>query len=172
MIWSDLLVDAFDRVAQSVPQVVDDLSPEQLTHQPSADANSVAWLVWHLARVEDDHLTGIAGGEQVWLSQGWEQRFGLPFDAHDIGYGQTVEQVRAVVVPAELLTGYYAAVHERTVAILRSMDAADLDRVVDRYWDPPVTAGVRLVSVINDVTQHVGQAAYVRGLLGASPVVG
>ncbi len=45
------------------------------------------------------------------------------------------------------------------------LQPADLDVVVDERWDPPVTLGVRLVSVVNEVNQHVGQAAYVRGLL-------
>jgi hypothetical protein len=48
---------------------------------------------------------------------------------------------------------------------VRSLSEADLTRVVDRNWDPPVTVSVRLVSVIADDLQHVGQAAYVRGIL-------
>ena len=55
--------------------------------------------------------------------------------------------------------------HARTVAHLAGLSEADLDRVVDERWDPPVTLGVRLVSVISDDLQHAGQAAYLRGLV-------
>ncbi len=55
--------------------------------------------------------------------------------------------------------------HARTAEFVAGLSAADLDRVVDESWDPPVTLGVRLVSVVDDDAQHAGQAAYVRGLL-------
>ena len=71
------------------------------------------------------------------------------------------------VPSAQLLLDYAGAVHERTTQFLRSLTDEDLDLVVDRRWDPPVTLGVRLVSVLADDLQHAGQAAYVRGLLGA-----
>lgn len=161
----EILLDAFGRVAEAVPLVAEGLSPEQLTWYPGPEANSIAWLIWHLARVEDDHMAGVAGAEQVWLADGWAQRFGLPFDEFDIGYGQSAQEAHRVEATSELLVGYYAAVHERTAQILRAMSDADFDRVVDERWDPPVTAAVRIVSVVNDITAHIGQAAYVRGLL-------
>lgn len=161
-----LLVDAFGRVHDLVHEVVADLGPKDLAWRPAPDANSIAWLVWHLGRVEDDHLSGISGSEQRWLSDGWVDRFALPIDPRDIGYGQTAEQARLIRVESGgLLTGYYDAVHSATVEIIRSMSEADYGRIVDRRWTPPVTAAVRMVSVVNDITQHIGQAAYVRGLL-------
>jgi hypothetical protein len=120
-----------------------------------------------MSRVEDDHLAGITESEQVWISQGWVDRFGLPYDARDIGYGQTPDQAHRLEVTADLLAGYYAAVHARTQEILEALVDEEFDEVVDPRWDPPVTAAVRVVSVLNDVTQHIGQAAYVRGLLDA-----
>jgi hypothetical protein len=160
-----LLLDAFGRVHESVPRVVEGLTDEQLAWSPGPRANSIAWLVWHLARVEDDHVAGVAGSAQVWTSGGWLQRFGLGLDPRDIGYGHTTQQAHGVRAQAHLLTGYYDAVHGRTAGIVSGLTDADLDRIVDERWDPPVTAAVRLVSVVNDVTQHIGQAAYVRGLL-------
>lgn len=170
--WKDMVLDAFGRVDESVPKIVDGLSVEQLTWHPGDEANSIAWLVWHLARVQDDHMSALADVEQVYTSQGWFDRFGLGLDPADIGFGQTAEQAHSVVAPGVLLAGYFAAVNAHTTSIVNSMDARDLDRIVDERWDPPVTAAVRIVSVINDVTQHVGQAAYVRGLLGAPSVIG
>ncbi len=160
-----LLRDAFARVYESVPEVLSDLDEEQLAWSPGPHANPISWLIWHLARVQDDHLASIAGHDQVWLADGWCERFALPLDPHDIGYGQTADEVRQVVASAGDLQGYYSAVHTRTNEILDTLTDADFDRIVDERWDPPVTAAIRLVSVVNDVTQHVGQAAYVRGLL-------
>jgi hypothetical protein len=160
-----MLLDLFDRVHESIPGLVEGLSPEQLQWAPTPDANPIAWLVWHLCRVEDDHLAGVAGQPQVWTDSGWAQRFDVPFAPGDIGYGQSAEQVRLVPGDGALLCGYAAAVAERTRQILAGLTTQDLHRVVDGRWDPPVTAAVRIVSVANDITQHAGQAAYVRGIL-------
>jgi uncharacterized damage-inducible protein DinB len=164
---AELLIESLERIVESGRAVLDGLSADQLAQRPSPDANSIAWLVWHLARVQDDHVADVAGIEQVWTSQGYAGRFGLPFDDGDIGYGHTSAQAGQVRADADLLAAYLSAVHEQSVAYVRALTEADLDRVVDERWDPPVTLGVRLVSVVNDDTQHVGQAAYVRGLLGA-----
>jgi hypothetical protein len=164
---AELLADAFGRIAQGARDVVDGLDEAQLAHRPGPDANPIGWLVWHLARVQDDHVADVAGLEQVWTAQGFHDRFDLPFDTSDIGYGHSSEQVGHVRVDAERLSAYVAAVHEQTVAYVAGLAPDDLDRVVDERWDPPVTLGVRLVSVVNDDAQHLGQAAYVRGLLGA-----
>ena len=162
---AELLIDSFERVRESVDAVLDGLGDDDLVARPAEDANTIAWLVWHLTRVQDDHVADVAGREQVYTADGFADRFGLPFDDGAIGYGQTTDEVGQVRAPADLLGAYHHAVHARTVDYLRGLEADDLDRVVDDRWDPPVTLGVRLVSVVNDDTQHVGQAAYVRGLL-------
>ncbi len=162
----DLLRDAFGRIHEELPAVVADLSPEELLWRPDAEANPVAWLVWHLSRVQDDHLAALSGADQVWTAAGWADRFGLPYPLADIGYGQSAEDVGAfAVTDPELLTGYHADVHRLTLSVLDGEEARGLGRVVDDRWDPPVTAAARLVSVVSDISQHVGQASYVRGLL-------
>ena len=161
---SGILIDGFDRIAQSVRRVLDGLDTDAAEFRIDEQANSVAWLVWHLTRVQDDHVADAAHTDQVWTTGGWFERFDLPFEPSATGYGQGSDDVAAVRVPAELLAGYHDAVHERTVEYLRTLSAADLDRVVDTRWDPPVTLAVRLVSVISDDLQHVGQAAFVRGI--------
>jgi len=162
----DVLRDLFDRVATNVHGAVDGLDEAALAHRVGGGANSIAWLVWHLTRVQDDHVAEVADTEQVWTAQGWAERFALPFPVEATGYGQGDDEVGAVQASADLLLGYYDAVHEQTLRYLDRVTEADLDRVVDRRWDPPVTLGVRLVSIADDGLQHVGQAAYVRGLLG------
>jgi uncharacterized damage-inducible protein DinB len=166
MTSAEVLVDAFQRVRDAVHPAVQGLRPEQLTARLNGESNSIAWLVWHLARVQDDHVADVAGTEQVWTAEGWADRFGLPFDPSATGYGHGPDDVAAVqVASADLLTGYYDAVHARTLEFVERLADADLDRVVDRRWDPPVTLGVRLVSVIADDLQHAGQAAFIRGLV-------
>jgi uncharacterized damage-inducible protein DinB len=163
---NELLIEAYDRLPDLVGSAVDGLSPEQLHWAPAPGANSVGWLIWHLTRVQDHHLGEVLGQEQVYLSGGWAARFGLKADPSDIGYGHTPAQVAGVrPESAQALVEYYDAVHARTRAYLSGLAGEDLDRIVDERWSPPVTLGVRLVSVLDDDTQHVGQAAYVRGLL-------
>ena len=163
---AELLVDAYGRISQAVHGALDGLTPGQLAFRPEAASNSIAWLVWHLTRVQDDHLAAAAGTEQVWTSGGWFEQFALPFDPGATGYGHGPDDVAAVTVGSgSLLVGYHDAVHEETVRYVSHLAEADLDRIVDARWDPPVTLGVRLVSVIADGLEHAGQAAYLRGLV-------
>lgn len=169
----ELLVDSFSRVRSLVEGLTHQLSPEVATWRPDDEANSIAWLLWHLTRIQDDHVAGLAGEEQVWPR--WRERFGLPFGPWATGYGQSAEEAAQVDVAAELLAGYHAEVHDLTTRYLARIGAedgaAELARVVDESWKPPVTASVRLVSVIGDTLQHLGQAAYVKGLAQRAGVV-
>jgi uncharacterized damage-inducible protein DinB len=173
MTVADLLADAFGRVREVVHEAVEGLTPGQLALRPESEANSIGWLVWHLTRIQDDHIADVAGAGQVWTSPAdgssgptWADRFGLPFATTATGYGHGAEAVAAVQIrPASMLTEYYDAVHTETIKFVRGLSDADLDRIVDDNWDPPVSLGVRLVSVISDDLQHAGQAAYLRGLI-------
>jgi hypothetical protein len=162
---ADLLVDAFDRIRGVLGRALDGLTDEQLTEQVGPVANPISWLAWHVTRIQDDHVCDVAGIEQAWTGQGWYERFGLPFPVTDHGYAHTEQQVEQVRVPGELLRAYHDAVYTRTVEYVKTIRDADLDQVVDTNWDPPVTLGVRLISVVSDNLQHAGQAAYVKGLL-------
>jgi hypothetical protein len=163
---AELLVDALTRTAEGVDDVLDGLSDEELVQRPGPDANSIAWLIWHIARVQDDHVAHVSDIEQVYTAQGFAARFDLPFDVRAIGYGHTSDEVEQVRAPGSLLREYSAAVHTQCVEWISTVSETDLDRIVDTRWDPPVTLGARLVSVADDSAQHIGQAAYVKGLLG------
>jgi hypothetical protein len=163
---TDLLLDGYDRVRDLVHAVLDGADEDVLTARLDPDANTVGWLVWHLLRVQDDHVADVAGTEQVWTTKGWYERFGLPFPVEAHGYGHTSDDVARVRgVAAADLAAYADDVHDATVAYVRTLTDADLARVVDDRWDPPVTLAVRLVSVLSDDLQHAGQAAFVRGVL-------
>jgi hypothetical protein len=162
----EVLTEGFDRLPELVRSAVDGLTPEQLRWAPAPGANPIGWLVWHLTRVQDDHVADLLGEDQVWVRGDWAGRFGLRPDPGNTGYGHTPGEVASVRPDsARALVDYYDAVAERTRELLRDLTPKDLDRVVDERWNPPVTLGVRLVSVLNDDDQHAGQAAYVRGLL-------
>ena len=164
MTSADILADAFARTQENVHAVVRGLTTGQLAERVAPAANSIAWLVWHLTRVQDDHVADAFGAPQVWTEYG--KRFELPLEPEDTGYGHTPEQAAQVTVSSpDLLTGYHDAVYEQTIRLVAGVTDPDLDRVVDEHWNPPVTLGVRLVSVIDDCAQHVGQAAFVRGIL-------
>jgi Protein of unknown function (DUF664) len=157
-----LLSDCFDRIAASVTELCDGLTDRVANFQPDPEANTVAWLLWHLTRIQDDHVSEAAQSNQVW--DGWRERFDLPFAEYATGYGQNAAEVAAVHVAPDLLVGYHAEVNEMTTAYLATLSAEELQRIIDWRWDPPVTVAVRLVSVIQDCQQHLGQAAYVRGI--------
>ena len=162
---TQLLIDAFGRIQEVVHEVVQDLTPQQLSWRANDNANSIAWLIWHLTRVQDDHIAEVAEMEQVWTAGNWYPQFNLPFSAAETGYAQKAKAVAAVQPKSgELLLGYHDAVYEQTIKYVSGLTASELDKIVDDVWDPPVTLGVRLVSVLSDDLQHAGQAAFIRGL--------
>jgi hypothetical protein len=157
-----LLVDSFTRIRELVVDLTDGLTDEIATYRADPQANTISWLVWHASRVQDDHVAALAGENQRWPE--WRAEFGLPFSDWETGYDQTAEEVAAVRVAGELLGRYHGDVHQLTLDYLDGFADDEAARVVDTNWDPPVTAAVRVVSVLGDVLQHLGQADYVRGL--------
>ncbi|WP_159622268.1 mycothiol transferase [Ruania rhizosphaerae] len=161
-----ILIDGFDRVAGELHRALDGIEPGHLVARLDPEANTIAWLTWHLTRVQDDHVADVSGADQQWLAGGWAERFGLPFDVSEHGYGHTSAQVGHVRgISVTDLLGYHDAVHAATVTYLQRLVEPDLDRAVDHSWDPPVTLGVRLVSVLAEDLQHVGQIAYIAGVM-------
>jgi hypothetical protein len=166
MTSADLLTDAFGRIHDVVHNAVDGLTPEELAFRVNGSANSIAWLVWHLSRITDDHVAGASSKEQVWIAGRWIERFGLPFGPRATGYGHGGDEVAAVQVKSgEILTGYFDAVYEQAIRFVTDLSDDDMTRVVDKNWTPPVTLAVRLVSVISDGLQHAGQSMFVRGII-------
>lgn len=166
----ELLIDAFGRIRGIVHRVVEGASSELLGYRVDPEANTIAWLIWHLTRGQDAQVADVAGIEQLWITE-WADRFQLPLPRDSTGYGHTTSEVASVTASPELLLGYHDAVHDATVAYLETLSGDDLDRVVDTSWDPPVTLGVRLVSGIGDDWQHAGQASFVQGVAKRAKVV-
>jgi hypothetical protein len=161
-----LLLEIYGRIPALAQDAVAGLTPAQLTERPAPHANPVGWLIWHLARVQDHHIAELVDADQIWAGDEWPPRFGLAPDPSNTGYGHGADEVAAVrPEDTDALLGYLDAVDLRTRDLLTRLTPDDLDRIVDRRWKPPVTMGVRLVSVADDCLQHAGQAAYLRGLL-------
>ena len=158
----EILRDSFTRIIEHVDDLTDDLADDVSFYRPTPNANSIAWLIWHSARITDAQLAQITGTPQVW--ERWVDRFALDLPRVAHGYGHTPADVAKVRPPADLLSGYYHAVHKATLEYIAGITADELARVVDENWSPPVTASVRLVSIIDDCAQHLGQAAYLRGI--------
>jgi uncharacterized damage-inducible protein DinB len=163
-----VLLELYGRIPPLARRAIDGVGADQLRESPAEGTNTIAWLIWHLARVQDHHVSELLDVDQVWVSDDWALRFGLEPDPSNIGYGHTADDV-ARVQPDQpgALIDYLDAVDQRTRHMLGQLTSSDLERVVDRRWDPPVTMGVRLVSIADDSLQHVGQAAYLKGLLDA-----
>ena len=167
MVIAPLLLELYGRIGPLAEEAVDGFDEAALATAPKDGANTIAWLVWHIARVQDHHVAELIDEEQLWVTGDWASRMGLEPNPNNTGYGHTASEVASIRPPdASVLIDYLAAVTARTRAMLASLTPTDLDRVVDTRWDPPVTLGVRLVSIADDGLQHAGQAAYVRGLLG------
>ncbi|GAA4267220.1 mycothiol transferase [Frondihabitans peucedani] len=162
---AELLRDSFSRIPAIIDRATDDLDAQQLAARPGPGTNTIAWLAWHTARGQDVQVAALAGTDQVWTSDGWYERFELPFGPDEMGYGMSAGDVARVVATADLLTGYLEAVTARTSEYLGGVSESDLDDVVDEDWNPPVTRGARLNSILGDCLQHAGQASYARGIL-------
>ena len=162
----DVLIDGIERAREVGYAVLDGLSAQQANWHPEEGANSISWLIWHIGREQDAQIAPLAGTEQVWTRDGWAKRFALDLPDDAMGYGQSAaEAAKVTVTDPSLLTGYLDAAIDATIAYVKSLDPGTLDEVIDRNWDPAVTRGVRLVSIVDDAMQHAGQAAYLRGML-------
>lgn len=167
----DILLDAASRPLDALEALAPRLTDEVLNAHPAGHPNSVAWLLWHTGREIDVQLAHLTGLDELWTRDGFRERFALGAVGDGVGYGHTAEQARAVVVvDPQLLVEYASATVDALSDYLSTLDESALDAVVDPRWNPPVTRGVRLVSIIDDAAQHIAQAAYVCGM--PRPTVG
>lgn len=151
------------------------LSEDEMHWRPDAESNSIAFLIWHTARVEDRLIQTFARGEQeVWVRDGWSDRMGVP--QGDTGVNYTLEQVDAFpAVASDTLKEYFDSIREETLPYVRSLSDEDFDIVPDeRTPFPEFAASVRYFrgrniggifrQLIGEEDQHLGQIAFIRGL--------
>lgn len=167
-----VLSDLAARPLQALDYFWEELAPSRLNERPGGHPNSIAWLLWHSARETDAQIAPLAGTEEIWAALDFASRFGfegLDLGAFEMGYGQSRAAAAGITVPAtdegkNLLREYLESVYEHLGDWISTLDESDLDRVIDENWDPPVTLGARVISVIDDAAQHIGQAAYIAGM--------
>ncbi len=165
MDWRQVIIELFQQVSDVLGKALEGLTLDDISYQPNKDCNSIGWLAWHLSRSQDRAInTDIQHEEQLWIKDKWYLKFNRLPDPDDRGFGHTSEDVAAFKTPdIKTLLDYHYAVLEQTKQILGRLSTADLNRKVNHPRFP--TTGARLVAVINDNLQHVGQVAYLRGLL-------
>ncbi|YAL81839.1 mycothiol transferase [Dermacoccaceae bacterium W4C1] len=164
---AEVLIDATDRVLDDAISVLDRVTEDDLNRLPAPGVNPIGWLLWHAGRVQDAQIAPLSGQSEWWITSGLQEGFALDLPATDTGYGHTPEQVGKVQVTDAGLRAYLRGAHQVTVAHLQTLTDAALDEVIDTNWTPPVTQAARLVSIVNDATQHVGQAGYALGFFGS-----
>jgi hypothetical protein len=107
-------------------------------------------------------------GEQLWIKDGWHERFHRKPDPNETGWGHSFEEVgKFRVLDIQMLLDYHRAVMKTSIGYLNRLSEEELERECPASWQPGTTAPVslRIIGNINDCFQHVGQAAYVRGLI-------
>lgn len=162
MIATDILLDAFTRVNESLHRTLADLTETELIQEPHPP---IGWLAWRLTRVMDSNVSRLAGQEQLWIGEGWAARFGMPPEPADFGRAvtHTREQVRAFRASSELLLAYQDETYGRTKGYLKALTAEDLARQLDEpQYQPRPTVAVRLVSVLENAMTNQGQISYLK----------
>ncbi len=162
MVATDVLLDGFTRVYESLHHTLPDLTEEELIREPHPP---IGWLAWRLTRVMDSNVSRLSGRDQLWIGNGWAARFGMPPEPADFGRGvsHTREQVRTFRASAVLLLEYHDATYERMKTYLEKLTAEDLARQLDepQYQLRP-TVSVRLVSVLENAMTNQGQISYLK----------
>jgi len=161
-----LVLDALGRVRHMVREAISDLTAEEMLAPPKPP---IAWLTWHIARVQDANFSGLLDRPQLWITDRWHERFHMAPNPRDYGSGHrhTAEQVEAFTVTDKtLLLDYLDAVFAQTKDYLSTVTNEDLNRVLNEpQYSPLPTLSVRFASVINCNTRHAGQIEDLRGLV-------
>jgi len=162
----DIVTDALERIRGILHRTLAGLTLDDIQRQPTPDSNSIAWLTWHLTRVQDNGISGLFDQEQAWISQGWHAQFGMAPDPDNEGQGHTPEQVAAFRAPSiQTLLDYHDSVSSRSKNFVGGLTTTDFNRELNEpQYQPRPTVGVRLVSILSDNLQHAGQVAYLRGV--------
>jgi hypothetical protein len=149
----------------SLKRAFDGLTEEQLCQQPTSDANSIVWLAWHMNRWKDKQSAQAVGEDEVWVSGGWHDKFGMPADR--TGLGDTLEQVAEFKPSQELLCGYTDAAHQAFMDRVGRMSADDLAKNINYIpgRGEPRPAWRTLMGACSDTVKHTGQIEYIRGML-------
>ena len=168
MKWQELIAETYRRMSREYENILDGLTMDDLHKRPAPDANTIGWLLWHTARSYDRTVGDVMYGEQLWIKDKWYVKFNRKPDFNDTGYLHSFEEVGNLRIPdIETLRDYQRAVTQASIEYVKKLTEEELDRDCPLSTHPgtTATAGMRIIGNINDCYQHLGQAAYVRGLI-------
>jgi uncharacterized damage-inducible protein DinB len=159
----EILIHTLEHSQRYINTTLDGLTQEEFGWSPNAECNSIAFIFWHIARVEDIIMnTIVQSGKEIYDTEGWQKKLGTP--AKDIGYHYTLEQLHAWPVPKlEVLQKYANAVRKKTLALIKSMPAEKLSEMPKNDLLPG-SIGHILSFMGIEIALHAGQMAYLRGM--------
>ena len=157
---------AYDRIAGVLRRALTDMTVTQLTTQAAGpESNPIGWIAWHLTRTQDKNYSALLGREELWSKDGWYQKFGLPIES-GTGNGDSLETVRSFdPINSDTLLAYFDATRALSREFLDSLDADDLNQPSPSGLPTTEVIKVSIARVTGDLIQHIGQIAYVRGLV-------
>ncbi|MFC1994682.1 DinB family protein [Chloroflexota bacterium] len=160
----ELILASLEQSKGYLSKALDGLTQEEAAWSPRAECNSIAFISWHIARVEDFFVNrALQRKDELYESEGWQEKLGTP--PKEVGYQYTVGQLCAWPVPQlEVLRAYADSVREKTLAFLKHLAPARLSEV-PRPDRSPDSIGVTLGRISTEIALHVGQIAYLRGML-------
>ena len=158
---------ALEQVHEEVQLTLKGRSIEELTYRPAPESNTMAWLAWHIARTQDVRSSHLTDRDQLWIADGWHERFGLPADPTETGRGHSAEQAGAVQPDyPESLREYCRIASDRAREYVSGLTPASLDIAVEAPdGTGPTTVSAILFRMVHGGLAHVGQLMYVRGLV-------
>jgi uncharacterized damage-inducible protein DinB len=167
-LFKEAIRSALEEYLDALRKVIDGLTLAEARWQPTPHTNHIAWLVWHMARVEDVWVNRRLGGSaEVWVADGWASRFGM--DSESAGAGQTIEQVRAMPdVSLSDLMAYFDAVRALTRQYFDRVTEEDLSRTYEHSKLGTVTGTWVVGHLLVKEAQHTGQVALIRGMMRPS----
>ena len=163
---TESVVSTLQRNWDMIDAALDGLDDATISHIPMNQCNSIAWILWHMSRVVDTFVnTRFRSEPQLWIADGWYERFGMGDDPEDRGVGWTTERVSSWQAPdRSVLIGYYQAVRAASDRYLSSATDAELAemKVISPVPEPRTVANA-LGQMVWDAVAHGGQIAYLRG---------
>jgi uncharacterized damage-inducible protein DinB len=162
--FKEAIQSGLEEYLQALQRTIEGLTPDEMRWQPTPHTNHIAWLVWHLARVEDRWVSRLRQAPEVWNDEGWANRFRM--DPESNGFGQTMEEVRAMPeIALQDLMAYFDAVRVVTRHYLEQATDADLAQTYPHPRFGECTGAWIVGHILVEESQHVGQVALIRGMV-------
>jgi len=159
----ELILMSLEQSQGYLNKALDGLTQEEAAWRPNAECNSIAFILWHMTRVEDFFVNRVIQREnELYEAEGWREKLGTP--PKETGYQYAAEQLQTWPVPQlEVLRGYASSVIEKTLAFLKSVPPQKLSEVPHPDRSPD-SIGATLGHISTEIALHVGQIAYLRGV--------